>query len=825
MEVVSHCAFPVAGRVWRPRPGAAVLTFVAKATFTLAPGKLALAPDQQPVHEYDRPWSESVTSLYAAADLVPRKARPDVVLIGNAYAPGGAAVQKVVARLAVGEVDKSVEVWCDRVLQADGAVVDGRYFTSLPLLYERAAGGPGTDNPVGLSPERNAYGSVALPNLTPPGTRPDAPIKPTGFGPLAGDWPTRLARLGRYGEELSGDAWHDRVLPQDFDMGYFNAAPPDQQPGQLRADERIVLENLHRKHPQLVMTLPAIRLRANASGPGGERAAVLSCDTLWIDTSSDICCLTYRGQVLLSSHDEGGWVVVSVDPGEPEEPVKRSPRRETTMTGMLLLEELEPEPPRPSTVMPPSMKPRPVASTLPFIPSDPPKSDAGSPPNARTGLPFQSAPDSLVRPDSAVPFRRDVPPPPPSGSGSSPGFPPGWSAAPKPKPPPPPLSRPQPITTPPAPPPLPPPVQPSRIMPAPVLPDSPWALAPASGGPAPGTIAPVVAAVAGPALPGDFRSGGGALLASNAAAGTQEALSPARGAEPVRAMVIPAAALRPAPPRLSSDALELVFFDPESLPRIRRVAAWKPILTELADRPIDAEEDDPIEAKEPAAVEDRREIIEILLRADAGAIDAASLDDALRRAVREDGRYLAPLLLVSGELTTPFDEIETLKATITTAAPLTGNDEPLRASVEIAKDFLKLPGLSSSPAVADGLTARVRDAFNNAKRAVQAGYLDAQTERALVDQRSYQHRLVLGGRRQRALFQFAGLDGSSGLRGGAPTVTYLPESAAAKLPLFARFKVRLIARLHLPLDQYEQGPALEALAMARLCPAPRRDLK
>src|ERR1700722_7422540 len=131
MEVVSHCAFPVVGRVFRPRPGAHALTFVAKATFTLAPGKLALAPEQQPVHEFDRPWSESVTSLYAAADLAPRKLRPDVVLIGNAYAPGGVPAQKVVARLVVGEVDKAVEVWCDRAQQADGKVVDGRYFTSL----------------------------------------------------------------------------------------------------------------------------------------------------------------------------------------------------------------------------------------------------------------------------------------------------------------------------------------------------------------------------------------------------------------------------------------------------------------------------------------------------------------------------------------------------------------------------------------------------------------------------------------------------------------------------------------------------------------------
>src|SRR5579864_4319652 len=108
MDVVSHCPLPAAGRVWKPRPGAFVLTFVCKATFALAPGKLALAAEQQPVHEFDRPWSEAVTSLYAATDLVPRKTRADVVLIGSAYAPGGAPVRQLVARLSVGELHKAV---------------------------------------------------------------------------------------------------------------------------------------------------------------------------------------------------------------------------------------------------------------------------------------------------------------------------------------------------------------------------------------------------------------------------------------------------------------------------------------------------------------------------------------------------------------------------------------------------------------------------------------------------------------------------------------------------------------------------------------------
>jgi len=267
---------------------------------------------------------------------------------------------------------------------------------------------------------------------------------------------------------------------------------------------------------------------------------------------------------------------------------------------------------------------------------------------------------------------------------------------------------------------------------------------------------------------------------------------------------------------MSSDpqeALDPLFFDAASVPRMRRVAAWKPILAKLEDTPLDAEEDDPQAAKEPELVEDRREVVELLVRAE--PTDAFGVDAALARAVRSDGRFLAPLVLLSGELSTPFDEVEALKATLTTVMPLAGNDENLRAAVEIAKEFLKLPGLSSSPAVAEGLTSRVREAFNGAKRTVQPGYLDAQTERALIEQRAYQHRTVLGGRWQRALFHFGSEGG--GKAGQGALVAYLPDDAAPKLPLYARFRVRMIARVHLPIDPNEQGAALETLALARLC--------
>ena len=189
-------------------------------------------------------------------------------------------------------------------------------------------------------------------------------------------------------------------------MAYFNVAPADQQLPVLRGDERIVLENLVAEQPQLVMTLPGLRPRAKVSGPGGDRVVTLVCDTLWIDTSRGICCLTYRGQLALTSPAEVGWVVVTLDDADESAPVRsvrpaqevasrpttsppppdessrpRSTRRDT-MTGILTVNSAETE--RPALT-----KPR--AMTMPFL---------GQRDNP-SGLPFQSTGEAPSAPPSA----------------------------------------------------------------------------------------------------------------------------------------------------------------------------------------------------------------------------------------------------------------------------------------------------------------------------------------------------------------------------------------------------------------------------------------
>jgi hypothetical protein len=259
----------------------------------------------------------------------------------------------------------------------------------------------------------------------------------------------------------------------------------------------------------------------------------------------------------------------------------------------------------------------------------------------------------------------------------------------------------------------------------------------------------------------------------------------------------------------ASEVLELLWFEPDSVPRIRRNRPWKPILTALEQQPADRDLDDPALAAEPMEMEDRREVFEIL--AHGAAEDVSGIERALDAAVRKDGKFVAQLALFANQLEFHFDELETVKATVATVAPfVTPTDEALKSAVEAAKEFLKDADELTPPTVADGMTTRIiRDAFAATKRLVPDTHLVEQTDRVLLGQRRYQKRIVFGGPHLRCLVQVE----------GTPVPAYLPESLAKKLPMYQRFKGRLIAEVHQQADQYETyHAALRVVALARATP-------
>lgn len=254
-------------------------------------------------------------------------------------------------------------------------------------------------------------------------------------------------------------------------------------------------------------------------------------------------------------------------------------------------------------------------------------------------------------------------------------------------------------------------------------------------------------------------------------------------------------------------AYDLLWFHTDLLPRVRRKREWRDLIDELEQTPYDPELDAPAPGDAPADIEDRREIMHVLAR---GAPTTESgMDASLDGAVRSDGRFAAPLVLVSGELALDFDELETLRAVVSVATPLAAGDEELKTSIDQANAYLGVPNLVPSPETVKGFTTRIREAFAKGKRAVPGTYLDSESERALLEKRAFQSRDVFGAKHLRGLFFF------SGSTTGVPT--YLPELLAKKLPLFRRIPMRIIADVVFQADQFESHPtALLSGAVARV---------
>lgn len=309
MKIVSFAPLAVGPLVWQAQASEWSVTVIVKATFWLVHGGEATLADEQEPLLGDRHFADDPgASLYASSDWAPIKPRADVVLVGHAYAPEGAEVSSLTARLQVGGLSKSLLVSGDRVWEEgpQGPVPSAPApFTRMPISYELAAHGP--DNPVGLHVTGQVVaGAHALPNL-----EAAVPQGAPGFGPVAASWRSRRGLLdergARWSERLNGPA------PEGFDYGFYNAAPADQQVELLRMGSTIRLENLHPDLPVFETRLPAIRPRAYVVTPGrGAREVFLRADTLWIAADQEGATVTFRGLVAVDARDVETGIVATV---------------------------------------------------------------------------------------------------------------------------------------------------------------------------------------------------------------------------------------------------------------------------------------------------------------------------------------------------------------------------------------------------------------------------------------------------------------------------------------------------------------------------------
>jgi hypothetical protein len=323
VTLVEVCPLKAAWLMWQPSQGAPVLTVIVKASYELQPGKTPLAEVQDDVNGRDlHSENNPKLGLHSATDMVPYKPRADVTVVGRAFAPPNELARSVVARVQVGSVDKKIEVCGERYINRRGQLRAEAHFSKMHIGYERAAGGPDSVNPVGLnlSAEPDDKGRVYLPNIQVVGQvigGRGSEMKPTGFGPISSNWPTRRALLrAKLSDSWTGDRWLDERFPEDWNWSYFNVGPMDQQLDEIHCDEKILIEHLHPDEAKLEMQLPGIRPVVFLEHRNNAEVVPVRGDTLWIDTNRLKQTVTWRGQISLADVDEEVRVFVAMaDPG------------------------------------------------------------------------------------------------------------------------------------------------------------------------------------------------------------------------------------------------------------------------------------------------------------------------------------------------------------------------------------------------------------------------------------------------------------------------------------------------------------------------------
>ncbi len=854
MDLRSLCSIPCTLLPFRPREGQAALAIVCKITYRLAPTTSTMAAEQEPLQQGEKYYQDDPTqSVERPNDLVPFKQRAEVLVVGSAYSPQRRPVRLMQVRLIIGEIDKAVDVHCQRTLNRDGSVREGMSWINMPLRYERAAGGADTWNAVGMSGSLDPrFGNQNLPQFAPAGFFADGsqPIPPVGFGPLSAQWSVRRDRLGPRAGIFSEQHLHQHVLGSDFDPLYFQTAPRDQQLESLRPDERIVLENLHPEHPRLVTSLPGHMPRAFVNAPGNAGTAIpLRADTLWIDTDRGLCTLVFRGQINVASFDQPGTVFVVLQaPGEAISwtDVQAKLDTEPRATGEKNTEAYDPD----TTTELDAAAFRAIRPVTPFragaakaAPASPraPSDDEDSSTavynvDALLGRTTKATPfapahgggeatqaiktATLVGPKPVMPFGPPpgppmAPPPAPGFSGSNPtlartglaggfGTPPMTLGA----PPAPPAAAPiVPAATPYA--------EPAKPLPVSML---QHAAAPAAVGglagaselarqaPAPAfgdsPAPPRIVDSPRPAALGEAQTKSmsaatyeGVLAASNAAADPQ---TNRQGDKPNPDKLAP-----DKPAKVSGESIELIWYENSYLGRMRKHKDWAPLFRPPPKAPAPQRGQPPPPPPSPEQIEDaqKADVFAVLSRAEPVRVQNV----APGQTGNDD--HDALLHLLTGALSFPLDEIETLKLTSRTAAPLASSDKKLKEVLDTVEEVLKMP-LEGAPEVVQSFTVRVRDAWTHANRLLPPDYLVSHTERTLLNQRHYQKRELLDDEWIRSLFSTT--EGQ-----GIPT--YIPAKLAKRLPLFRQFNVRMVVEVLSQQDMYESHPlALRVVALARI---------
>jgi len=291
MKISNPRLFPTALAFGKRSSKDAFLAFIVKGTFGIgARNSVAQeAPQQLPILKADEPYDTKNPGglLRFESDLVAFKPRADIVLVGNAYAPGGRGAKSVEVKVQVGRTLKIMAIFGDRVWSFPSAdqsaplQVGPAEFVKMPLTYDRAFGGIDEHAQVSAKTprfrpwfDRNFFGrgfigarTVAsihkkpLPNIEDPTwliRTWDSFPPPTGCGFYPRNSMPRSSYLGTMDEKWKKQRAPEQ--PEDFCFGFFNGAHPELQvQGYLIGNEAVELTNVIAGNERAAFLLPGLR--------------------------------------------------------------------------------------------------------------------------------------------------------------------------------------------------------------------------------------------------------------------------------------------------------------------------------------------------------------------------------------------------------------------------------------------------------------------------------------------------------------------------------------------------------------------------------------
>lgn len=317
LQLKNNTPFQASIAVFPNEQGVDTLYVIVKGTFSLGE-TVRLAEKQRAVVLADEYWGEPGTSsIKYASEAHLSKPCTDVVVIGEACASDQRPVRQLDVAIAVADRKKSLRVFGDRVWEKGVfgmRMSEAIPFETMPLMYERAFGGMHLINPEknevvfeprnpvgrGFAGKRknNEIDGMKLPNLEDPMdliTKPAHKPAPAGCGFLAPAWEPRKSFAGTYDE-----VWQKNrapYLPDDFRSQYFNAAHPDLIcSGYLKGGEPVEVINAS-PHGPLRFRLPTCRVEAAVRIAGKTESPPFNLETVLIEPSASILCLTWRAEL------------------------------------------------------------------------------------------------------------------------------------------------------------------------------------------------------------------------------------------------------------------------------------------------------------------------------------------------------------------------------------------------------------------------------------------------------------------------------------------------------------------------------------------------